>query len=367
MGGNALKNYKTKRCTTEELFLNQNEIISLLKKHIPKIKASGVNFYNDKNDHGDIDIVIALDELDLITEPNHLGEPIKAWYTLIDKIFTPNDGRFGYNKKEESKNSIYSFDYHDIQIDLIKVAETDFDFAKNYYSYNDMMGLISNVYHGLGFKFGFDGLKIMQTFDDAKDKPIYLTKDIKEALEFGGYDYDRFLQGFENKEEGFAYVKSSKYFSPHFYHKDQRQSRDSYRRDKKRKMMNLFLNELKKDNFKILYKPNKEKEFLRAEDFFGKEKIFQQREKNNKLYSKEKLQEKQIKYFSSLDFFNENGLKSKKDIKDIMLHHLNKNNMQQHDWSTFIFENYKNPEKISKILQESINSFYKKNKKRHNL
>ena len=72
--------------------------------------------------------------------------------------------------------------------------------------------------------------------------------------------------------------------------------------------MNLFLNELEKDNFKILCQPNKEKEFLRAEEFFCKEKIFQQREKNNKLYSKEKLQKKQVKYFSSLDFFLRDGI-----------------------------------------------------------
>lgn len=367
MGGNALKKINTKRCTTEELFKNQKEIIDKLKQNIPGIKASGVNFYSDKDSHGDIDIIISLDSLDFITINNQFGEPIKAWYTLIDKIFTPNDGRFGYNKKEESKNSIYSFDYNNIQIDLIKVAETDFDFAKNYYSYNDMMGLISNVYHGLGFKFGFDGLKIMQTYSDAKDKPIYLTKNIKEALEFGGYDYNRFLKGFKNKEEGFDYVKSSKYFSPYFYHKDQRKNRDSYRRDKKREMMNLFLKELEKNNYEILYKPNKMEELERARITFGEEKIKKQIKANNQNYEKEKEQKKQIKYFSSLDFFNSQGLRDKKDIKSIMEHHLHKNNMSQHEWSTFVYKNYKNPEKILSFLQTSIKSFYNKNKKRNSL
>ena len=356
MGGKALKNIETKRCSTEELYKNREEVIKILKDKFPDIMASGVNFYKDKKDHGDIDIVIALNRLNDYKKEG--SKSVLIWNQIMDEVFEPKESKFSYNKKEESQCSIYSFEYNDIQVDLIKVDEDSFDFAFNYYSYNDLVGIISNVYHNLGFKFGYDGLKYMVNLDKSKNKPVFLTKNFEEALSFGGYDYERFKRGFKNFEEGILYVESSSYFSPHFFDLEKRRNRESYKRDLKRNMMMKFFNHIEgKYNFEVYYEPDLKKELNRAKKEFPhlESNIFKKMVKDQI----EKEEEYLKNYFKTANYFKEFGIE-KSEIKRFVDEHLKRLNMTSSEWSNFIEENYKNSEIINEEMLKTKKEFNKK-------
>jgi hypothetical protein len=136
-----------------------------------------------------------------------------------------------------------SIGYKNFQIDLIATKPEHLLASLTYFSYNDLGNLIGRMGHKLGLKFGHQGVSIIVRGNDRTDhilKEIVLTHDLKHAFEILGLDFQKFLVGFDDLEDIFQYVASSKYFDPEIYSLEHR-SHTSRTRDKKRATYSAFL------------------------------------------------------------------------------------------------------------------------------
>ena len=223
MGGNATKEFNTRRILKSEY----NEICKVLEN--PKYHI--IKSYTNKESHGDIDVLgtITFDEFENI---------IKDKFNILGII---------KNHNEKS----YALEYNDIkfQLDFIKTSPEFLTFNYNYLSYNDLGNLIGRIASSFGFKFGHDGLFIKEFFSEQGlkvDKTVshvrrekLISRNWNFALEFLGLNPERFKEGFENLEDIFEFVCSSKYFHKNYYNleNDNNQKRT---RDKKRENINKF-------------------------------------------------------------------------------------------------------------------------------
>lgn len=231
MGGNAIQN--ARRLNKEEYFAMCSEVSQLLTPllRMHNLRFKIVDAYREKESFGDMDVVI---------ESKHLT--IEDWQLMIAMMF---------NSKEivHTKNSpVISFEYKEFQIDFIFHNSEDYNFAINYYSYNDVCNLIGRVADNLGFKFGHDGVFYKAMKGTQLLAEICLTKDFQEGLEVFGYSYERFRQGFNNLTEIFEYVANNKFFNKDIFLFENR-NHTGRTRDKKRKTYTEFLKYCADTNF----------------------------------------------------------------------------------------------------------------------
>lgn len=233
MGGNALRQPSCR--------LNKQELLGLIVNFNDEIgepfksTSSGVTafqpipFYSSKDSFGDLDMVVMCGSRD--------------WERLIDDL---------KNKyPDHSKNgSVFSFGVDagkdtNFQIDLIYVGETreEYQMALTYFAFNDLGNLMGRIYHRAGFKYGHKGLLRVVRDEENSDHiidEVLVTNEPREIFEFGGYDYDEFLDGFSTREDIFNYVTSSPYFNREIYLFENRNAK-ARMRDSKRVIYNEFL------------------------------------------------------------------------------------------------------------------------------
>ena len=217
MGGNALKNTFTRRHTRDEYFVKETEVFDKLIKNT-NVLPMRIPAYHTKESFGDMDILYtdrsALTELD------------------VRRIFKPN---------EIYKNgSVISFDYQEIQVDLIYSPEESADYAQSYFSYNDLGNFIGRLAKKFDLKHGHDGLWLPVKDGDYGITDICVSKNPIETLEFLGLDVGMFIQGFDTLEDIFKYVATSPVFNPSIY-LFENVNAVSRIRDKKRASYNALL------------------------------------------------------------------------------------------------------------------------------
>ena len=220
MGGNALKNVETRRYQAEEYHKLEKEVLDKFKNRFPDRRVEAIKAYREKESFGD---------MDLLFEGDNFTENV---INVLNELFQP--------KQIERNSSVWSFEYKNFQIDLIFTSKANFDASANYFAWNDLGNLMGRVAHKLGFKYGHDGLSFVFRDGTYQYAEVNLSKDHKEILSFLDYDYDRFVQGFDNLQQIFEYTTSSKYFNKEIYAFDNR-NHASRIRDKKRKTYNEFL------------------------------------------------------------------------------------------------------------------------------
>lgn len=233
MGGNALQHPSCR--------LNKQELLGLIVNFNNEIgepfkpTSSGapvfqpIPFYTSKDSFGDLDMVVMCESRD--------------WERLLDDL----------KKKypDHSKNgNVFSFGVDvgkdtNFQIDLIYVGENfgERQMALTYFAYNDLGNLMGRIFHRAGFKYGHKGLLRMVRDEENSDHiidEVLVTNEPREIFEFGGYDYDEFLDGFSTREDIFNYVTSSPYFNRDIYLFENRNAK-ARMRDSKRVMYNEFL------------------------------------------------------------------------------------------------------------------------------
>lgn len=224
MGGNALKKTYTRRYSREEFDLIHQEILSILIKFFRNVDVP--KFYQNKDSFGDIDFVCS--------------DPIKSGIDI--KEFLKNE--FGYNEIFINSNT-YSFDYRCFQVDLIIVGSDLYETTLKYLNYNDLGNLVGKVAHKFGLKYGTFGLKYPYRLDGKMMGDIEISKDHRKVLEFLGFDPDVYDRGFNDLNEIFEYVVSSKYFDPWMFDLENL-NRINRERDKKRKTYSEFLKYVEK-------------------------------------------------------------------------------------------------------------------------
>lgn len=241
MGGNALKLAKTRRYSAKEYFDILPELLdkakTLFSNAVPTLA------YREKESFGDADILCLVDKEITIN--------IKQW---IQQTYNPTEIFVN--------NSVYSFDYKELQIDLILVSQSNWQSSITYYSWNDLHNLIGKLFHRFGLKWGMDGLKYVYNIDGKRLGKIYLTKSYKEAFKMVDLNVERYERGFNNLEEIFEFVIASKYFNPYIFDLENlnKVNRD---RDKKRSTYAKFIEyitkykEQPKESFHYFYHDKK--------------------------------------------------------------------------------------------------------------
>ena len=217
MGGNAL-NFQTRRVESAAEFRTLvEEVLHILTRELGW-RAAPVRWYHTKESFGDMDILVDSDTID----PN--------WVDSVLEKFRP---------KDHFKNgSCLSFDYKDVQVDLILAPAKGFNFSYYYFAWNDLGNFVGRTAHRLGFKFGHDGL--WYVLRDPKDysrviKEILVTQDFDLAVNFLGYRSQPFKNGFDTPNDIYQFVTTSPYFDPRQFLLVNR-SYAARVRDKKRKM-----------------------------------------------------------------------------------------------------------------------------------
>jgi hypothetical protein len=246
MGGKALKQYgvQTERKNT----LIFNEIGQRLKDRLfadYQLETAVVKCYHTKADHGDLDLLIK------ITHDFHnKGVNLRNYIT---ETFKPNAIHYG--------GGVYSFDFEDFQIDFIPIKESNWNAAQTYYSYDPLGNIMGKTYHKFNLSYGWEGLYYkFRNFNGRNSKNILISKNPEKIFAFGGYDYDRYLKGFETIEEIFAFVMNCKYFDANIFQMENLKHIDR-KRNRKRASYHVFLNYLKNNQITTTFTFNKDKSY----------------------------------------------------------------------------------------------------------
>lgn len=222
MGGNALS-VPTRRYEKQEYLNILNEV--RVKLSYLGIESEVPAWYTNKETFGDLDILIKSSTIE-----GDINE-------IIQEIFQPNEVYHNSHVK--------SFDFKEFQIDFILVGDDNWETSILYFSFNDLGNFIGRISYQMGFRFGDYGLKLVYRHEDGGRKfSKILSKDPRKIYEFLGFDYDRYLERFDEVEDIFEFVVGSKYFNPRIFDYDQLNHQNKTR-NKKRKNYELFLQYVK--------------------------------------------------------------------------------------------------------------------------
>jgi hypothetical protein len=191
MGGRALKSIETRRCSREEFNIFSSELTNILKHRFNKVGIP--MFYNNKPDFGDIDIVVSED-----TSPQDMR-------LYLDLVFKPREIFHNGN--------CWSFDYNSIQVDIIITPNEHYETTLFYMGGNDIGNFVGRIAQGFGLKYGQEGLWMEHYFKGSNIARIPISKNYADIFNFLGLSYERYLQGFDELEDIFQYISSSKFFN----------------------------------------------------------------------------------------------------------------------------------------------------------
>ena len=223
MGGRALG--------IETIRLNQkdyHEVFDSLKILIPEVEL--IPSYHSKPDFGDMDVLYRKGYINKDSILSDLNEHyfLKGYVENGDVLSVGILMDVPYSKADI------------FQIDFIGSPPEFFNFAYNYFSYNDMGNLFGRVARSIDLKFGHKGLFYVQRDGDHVLKEHLLTNMFSTALYHLGYDAERFYQGFDTLEEIFEYIMTSRFYDFNKFDLKQR-NRKARIRDEKRPNYRAFL------------------------------------------------------------------------------------------------------------------------------
>lgn len=256
MGGRALKgeNTFTRRYDRGEFDNLSVELINILEQTFKRVAMP--LFYKNKPSFGDADIILSMEGFN--------GD----MRSYIQRTFSPNEIFHNGN--------CWSFDYKELQIDLITVAGEDFDSNYNYLSYNDLGNYIGKIAHGFGLKYGQQGLTYDHYFKGSNIGRVLISKDYDKIYEFLGLSYDRWKEGFNELEDIFKFISESKYFNWEYLQLENN-NRVNRERDAKRKSYMSFLEYIeancKDDNHRYQYEKDKSVYVDKVAEFFPESNI----------------------------------------------------------------------------------------------
>ena len=220
MGGNLLKtwNLPEKRIPTDEYNVIKIELLDKLcndfacNRPVAGLRASVAPSIRSKETHGDLDIIIGKwEDADVIM----LWKGEQDFGKYLEK-------EFGY--KPFKNSNVYSFPYQGFQVDVTFHPMIEFEMAVNYSSWGDLGNIMGRVFHKMGLHFGHSGLSFWirqglfdnnlqwSDSDHIYDK-VVLTRDMKEICEIGGFDYERWYNGFDTEKDAFDFIVDSKHFN----------------------------------------------------------------------------------------------------------------------------------------------------------
>jgi len=257
-GGLALKTAHTRRYERAEFDEISKELIDILKKDFKRVAMP--LFYRNKKSFGDADLIVSMDEFN------------RNVHDYIMETFNPTEIFHNGN--------CYSFDFKELQVDLITLAPEHFDSNEMYLSYNDLGNFIGRIAQGFGLKYGQEGLWYEHYYKGMNIGRIPISKNYRAIFEFLGLSYERWEAGFDELEDIFAYIATSPYFNWEMFqlNKLNKINRD---RNLKRKSYMSFLEWMDKNvaddqhkyEFKDTYLDNKNTYINDIDDHFPEARV----------------------------------------------------------------------------------------------
>jgi hypothetical protein len=223
-GGLALKNTLTRRYTRQEFDDASADLLVILRQSFDMVEIP--LFYSSKESFGDIDIILSMDGFD-----NKMDD-------YINETFMPNEIFHNGN--------CWSFDYKEVQVDLITCSSKNFEANYHYLSFNDLGNMMGRITQKLGLKYGQEGLWYNHYFKEGKAK-IAVSQNFPKIFEFLGFDYKRWQEGFETLEDIFDYVATSPYFDADMFGLEHL-NKINRERNAKRKSYMSFLDHIKENH-----------------------------------------------------------------------------------------------------------------------
>jgi DNA polymerase/3'-5' exonuclease PolX len=165
MGGRALKSVETRRYNRDEFEDISKEVTTILLKTFKNVGVP--RFFKSKETFGDLDVVIS--PIANISLKNEVED-------YINETFNPGEIFINTN--------MFSFDYKELQVDLIFMADEDFQPALNYFSDNDLGNYIGNIAKSIGFKYGQEGLWFNYSDSTGAKNKIILCQDQERIFNF---------------------------------------------------------------------------------------------------------------------------------------------------------------------------------------
>lgn len=251
MGGNALKTVETVRLSKKhamQVWSTLRIVLNavLLETNIQDSQIRAVKSYTEKHEFGDLDILIPVSYLQQHGKVKVLQQ-IAVLYgnvPMVDNgtVFTLDEVKLG--KRVLSVKDVLSIGWpiQDkwFQVDIIPIEDEIFDFAENYFAFNDLGNLIGRIAHKFGLKFGHDGLWLPVRDTDNQVRQVKVSNDWEKSLTFLGFDCNKYAQGFDTLNDIFEFVVDSKYFQREIYPLEALNHKQRIR-DRKRKTYNEFL------------------------------------------------------------------------------------------------------------------------------
>lgn len=196
--------------------------------------------YKNKPDYGDVDIIV--DAAVVLNKPNWKND-------IADELNVI---------ETKSVRNVYSILYQNFQVDFFLVGTNKLETCYNFMSYNILGNLIGRIYHKFNLRYGEDGLfYVLRGFNNHISKEVIVSRDMKSILEFIGLSYERWSQGFDDLQDIFEYIITSKYFCSNSY--DMKYF-NVQKRATERPDFNKFLDYLSLNNIEKNYPFNKNKE-----------------------------------------------------------------------------------------------------------
>lgn len=234
MGGLAVPN--ARRVQAEEYRFLVKEVTQLIESTTYGSRVKEILSYRDKEDFGDIDLLIDSDRVS--------AETWKLWVKSvgITELFTNGKKtNILFSEGPISFDQVYSFSYKGVQVDCVFIEGRLFEAAYNYFAWNDLGNLLGKTVHKFGVKLGHKGLQyVYRPEEDHVFETIEISTDWSEILPVFGWDYKRYQKGFDSLEEIFEFVADSECFKHETYLLENLNATARIR-DKKRKTYQEFL------------------------------------------------------------------------------------------------------------------------------
>lgn len=241
MGGLALKQFDAKRLDHAEYSVIASKLEIVLNGIISGLGIDGnaviVRAYRTKPSYGDVDVVVPKELRSYLSDNNMSMVLAHNFQHKLPSIPFISNGPVSSFGLPLETGGVF-------QADFIYTSNEYFDFAVEYYAWNDLGNLIGRIAHKLGLKFGHDGLSMPLRDGDNLFDTIYLTRDFKTAIEFLGYSHTLYLYGFDTMEDIFRFTVDTPMFNSAIYDLDNR-NHTARVRDKKRPTYTAFLAWLK--------------------------------------------------------------------------------------------------------------------------
>nr|WP_321233847.1 hypothetical protein [uncultured Psychroserpens sp.] len=240
MGGNL---FKLGRISKAEYLKIEAKVSKYLDKKIGTNNYVIPRYYSDKEDFGDLDILINSSE-------------IEDWQQLkLDIVADLNI------QQHKSVGNVFSTVYDNFQVDYFTKSDTYFNSSYSFLCFNDVGNFIGRMVRRFNLKYGEKGLLYVyrRTNQDNYSKDIPITLDFEKIFTFLGLDYKVWEIGFASREVLFDWIIESPYFSTAPYLEENK----AIQKRKQRTTVIAFIDYLKSN--KIEKKP----EFLERDDYLN--------------------------------------------------------------------------------------------------